>query len=171
MESKKITPELDQCDRHWMAQALDQAAQGGNRGEVPVGAVLIGPEQTILARTHNRKEQWQDPTAHAEMLALRSGSRILGNWHLHRCTLYVTLEPCPMCAGAIIHSRLGRLVYGASDPKTGVIRTVDNFGDRFFSNHRFPIRSGVLEDQCQQLLHHWFQRQRQRPRPQGHRPQ
>lgn len=147
--------------RHWMQQAIEEASVAGQAGDVPVGAVVVGPNNQRLAATHNRREQDQDPTAHAEILALREASRQLGNWHLNQCTLYVTLEPCPMCAGAILLSRLGLLVYGADDPKAGAVRSQINLLDGPCSNHRLPVLAGILASPCQQQLQHWFAQRRQ----------
>lgn len=148
--------------RHWMQQALEQGQAAGEAGDVPVGAVVVGPHNELLAAAHNRREQDQDPTAHAEILALRAASRHLGNWHLNQCTLYVTLEPCPMCAGAIVLSRLGLLVYGADDPKAGAVRTQINLPDGPCSNHNLAVLAGILAEPCQQQLQQWFaQRRRQ----------
>ena len=145
----------------WMALALEQAKLAGNQGEIPVGAVLVhAVHQTLLAIAHNRKEATQDPTAHAEILAIRQASQGLNTWHLEDCHLYVTLEPCPMCAGAIIQARLGLLVYGVDDPKTGAIRSVLNLPDSTASNHRLKAIGGVLEQDCRQLLQTWFAQKR-----------
>jgi len=108
----------------------------------------------------NRKERDRDPTAHAEVLAIRAAARRQGDWRLSGCTLYVTLEPCPMCAGAIAHARLRRLVYGADDPKTGAVRTVTNVPDSAASNHRLDVLGGILERECREQLQTWFSRQR-----------
>ncbi|MBD0336764.1 MAG: nucleoside deaminase, partial [Cyanobacteria bacterium Co-bin13] len=112
--------------RHWMRRALELAEAAGQAGEVPVGAVVVGPANQLIAEAANRRERDHDPTAHAEILALRQAGQVLGSWHLNDCTLYVTLEPCPMCAGALIQSRLGLLVYGTDDAKAGAVRTVLN---------------------------------------------
>jgi tRNA(adenine34) deaminase len=146
---------------HWMQQALAQALTAGQAGDVPVGAIVVGPHNQLLAAAHNRREQDQDPTAHAEILALRQASRQLGNWHLNQCTLYVTLEPCPMCAGAILLSRLGLLVYGADDPKAGAVRSQINLTDGPCSNHHLPVLAGILADPCEQQLRQWFVQRRQ----------
>lgn len=147
-----------------MTQALAIAATAGNSGEVPVAAIVVGPDQQILASAANRKERDGDPTAHAEILALRAAGRRLGNWHLNECTLYVTLEPCMMCAGAIVQSRLGLLVYGADDPKAGAIRSVLNLPDSACSNHRLKVLGGILETPCREQLRHWFQQRRRQPK-------
>ena len=147
---------------HWMQQALAQADMAAQAGDVPVGAVVVGPDDQLLAAACNRREQDRDPTAHAEILALRQASQRLGNWHLNQCTLYVTLEPCPMCAGAIILSRLGLLVYGADDPKAGAVRSQINLPDGPCSNHKLPVLAGILAEPCQQHLQQWFAQRRQR---------
>lgn len=152
--------------RYWMQQALGLAQAAGQAGDVPVGAVVVGPNNQLLAATYNRREQDHDPTAHAEVLALRQAGQHLGTWHLNQCTLYVTLEPCPMCAGAIILSRLGLLVYGSDDPKAGAIRSKINLPDGPWSNHRLPVLAGILADPCRRHLQHWFaQRRPQDPSP------
>jgi tRNA(adenine34) deaminase len=142
--------------RHWMEQALKLAQAAGAAGDVPVGAVIIDSAGEMIAAAENRRERDHDPTAHAEVLALRQAGQTLGNWHLNDCTLYVTLEPCPMCAGALVLARLGRLVYGVDDAKAGAIRTVLNLPDSAASNHRLPVLSGVLEAECRQQLQDWF---------------
>lgn len=149
---------------HWMRRALELAEAAGEAGDVPVGAVVVGPGEVVLAETGNRREQDQDPTAHAEVLALRQAARQLGNWHLNECILYVTLEPCPMCAGAIVLSRLGLLVYGTHDPKSGAVRSVLNLPDGPCSNHRLRVVTGILADPCRQQLQQWFRQRRREQR-------
>jgi tRNA(adenine34) deaminase len=144
----------------WMDLAGENAQEAGEAGDVPVGAVIVDDEGNLIAQTTNRKERDQDPTAHAEILAIRAASQILQTWHLHTCTLYVTLEPCPMCAGAIIQARIGLLVYGVDDPKTGAIRTVMNLPDSAASNHRLRVISGIRESACRQQLQSWFLQRR-----------
>ncbi|WP_448572399.1 tRNA adenosine(34) deaminase TadA [Trichothermofontia sp.] len=151
---------------YWMQQAIARAARAGEAGEVPVGAVLVGPQGQVLAATENRRERDCDPTAHAEILALRRAGQQQHNWHLNDCILYVTLEPCPMCAGAIGLARLGLLVYGASDPKTGAVRTVLNLPDSPASFHKLKVVSNVLEVECRQQLQAWFAQRRQYHRQQ-----
>jgi len=154
----------EEYDRHrfWMGEALKLAHQAGDAGDVPVGAILIETQsQNILAQSENRRERDQDPTAHAEVLALRTGGQRQQNWHLNACTLYVTLEPCPMCSGAIVLARLGCLVYGADDPKTGAIQTVLNLPDSLVSNQRLPVIKGILESDCRSLLQNWFAQRRE----------
>ncbi|BAY35167.1 CMP/dCMP deaminase zinc-binding protein [Tolypothrix tenuis PCC 7101] len=148
--------------RGWMTHALKLAQAAGDAGEVPVGAVIVDAGGNVLAEGENRKERDKDPTAHAEIIALRAAAKILQNWHLNECTLYVTLEPCPMCAGAIIHSRLKLLVYGVDDTKTGAIRTVINIPDSAASNHRLKVIGGILESTCRQQLQAWFATRRHR---------
>lgn len=145
---------------HWMKQCIELAASAGAAGEVPVGAVVVDAENQLIATGENRRERDHDPTAHAEVLALRAAGGILGNWRLEQCTLYVTLEPCPMCSGAIIQARLGLLVYGADDPKAGAVRTVINLPDSACSNHRLSVIGGILEAPCRQQLQTWFAQRR-----------
>jgi tRNA(adenine34) deaminase len=146
--------------RHQMEEALKLASAAGRQGEIPVGAIITDKDGNFIASGENRKEREKDPTAHAEIIAIRAASRKLNNWHLNDCTLYVTLEPCPMCAGAIIAARIGLLIYGADDPKTGVIRSVANFPDSVFSNHRLSVIEGILEKECREMLRDWFQKRR-----------
>ncbi|MCA1994967.1 MAG: nucleoside deaminase [Coleofasciculus sp. S288] len=145
-----------------MSQAIALAQAAGEAGEVPVGAVVVDGEGNLIAAAENRRERDNDPTAHAEILALRAAGQTLRSWHLNHCTLYVTLEPCPMCAGAIVLARLGLLVYGVDDPKTGTIRTVANIPDSACSNHRLPVLAGILESACRQQLQSWFAQRRLR---------
>lgn len=146
--------------RRWMLRALELAEQAGEAGEVPVGAVVLGPEDQVLAETANRRQRDCDPTAHAEILALKQAGRRLGSWRLNHCSLYVTLEPCPMCAGALIQARLGLLVYGASDPKAGAVRSVINLPGSPCSNHKLPVLAGILAVPCQEQLQTWFAQRR-----------
>lgn len=142
------------CDR--MKQAIALASEAGDLGEVPVGAVIVGPQGDCIAVAGNQRERRQDPTAHAEIIALRIAAQRLQRWKLQDCTLYVTLEPCPMCAGAIIQARVGLVVYGADDPKTGAMRTVLNLPDSAASFHRVAVLGGILEGDCRQQLQAWF---------------
>lgn len=151
-----------------MAQALELAQAAGEAGEVPVGAIVVDGENHLIATAQNRRERDLNPVAHAEILALQAASQILQTWRLHDCTLYVTLEPCPMCAGAIVQARLGLLVYGADDPKAGAIRTVLNLPDSRASYHRLPVLGGILESTCRQQLQAWFARRRQSSERSGH---
>lgn len=144
----------------WMERALQLAKAAGQAGEIPVGAVIVDRHNQLVAEASNRKERDNDPTAHAEILAIQQASQKLKNWHLEDLTLYATLEPCPMCTGAIIHARLGLLVYGANDPKTGCIRSVLNLPDSLASNHRLRVISGILERRCREQLQEWFTHKR-----------
>ncbi|MDV2995936.1 MAG: tRNA-specific adenosine deaminase [Chroococcidiopsis sp. SAG 2025] len=146
--------------RQWMQRAIALAQIAGEAGEVPVGAIIIDSNGNVIAEAENRRERDNDPTAHAEIIALRQAGKTLQNWHLDRCTLYVTLEPCPMCAGALVQARIGLLVYGADDPKTGAIRTVTNIPDSACSYHRLPVLAGILESTCRQQLQDWFRQKR-----------
>ena len=143
-----------------MIRALELAEAAGNAGDVPVGAVIVSAEGQVIAEAQNRRERDHDPTAHAEVLALRAAGQRLQNWHLNDCTLYVTLEPCPMCAGALVLARLGLLVYGADDLKAGAIRSVLNVPDSAASNHPLPVLGGILESTCRQQLQDWFRDRR-----------
>lgn len=147
-------------DERWMARALVLARQAAEQGEVPVGAVLV-KEGTILAEAYNRPIGSCDPTAHAEILTLRLAAAHVGNYRLPGSTLYVTLEPCPMCAGALVHARVGRVVFGAQDPRSGAAGTVFNLlqGDQL--NHRAQVEGGVLKDDCAGLLLEFFRARRQ----------
>lgn len=146
--------------RQWMSQAFDLARQAGEAGEIPVGAVIVNQQGEIIARGENRRERDKDPTAHAEIIALRAAGKFYDTWHLEQCILYVTLEPCPMCSGAIILARIGLLVYATSDPKTGSIRTVSNLPDSKTANHHLAICAGIMEWECQSLLNNWFSQKR-----------
>ena len=145
-----------------MKRAIALAQKAGEVGEIPVGAIIIDAQGQCLAASENQRERQNDPTAHAEILALRQAGQVQHNWHLNGCTLYVTLEPCPMCAGAIIQSRITCLVYGADDPKTGAIRTVLNLPDHPVSFHQLKVRGGICEAACEQQLKDWFKTCRQR---------
>lgn len=146
-------------DERWMAEAIRQAQLAEQIGEVPIGAVVVR-DGAVVGAGHNRRETTNDPTAHAEMVAIRQASETLGAWRLLGCTLYVTLEPCPMCAGAILQSRVERVVYGTSDPKAGCVGTLmDLLQDHRF-NHVAEWRSGVLQEQCAALLSDFFRRLR-----------
>ncbi len=146
--------------KYWMSYALNIAKKAGEAGEIPVGAVIIDDKNNLIATGENRKQRENDPTSHAEIMAIKKASQILKSWHLKQCTMYVTLEPCPMCAGGIILARLGMLVYGVDDPKTGAIRTVVNIPDSKCSNHHLPVLAGILEIECQDLLQSWFKKMR-----------
>ena len=154
--------ETYQIHLQWMAKARELAQQAAQAGEIPVGAIIVDRDGKVIARAANAKERDCDATAHAEILAIRMAGKIKQNWHLNDCTLYVTLEPCPMCAGAIVHSRIKLLVYGADDPKTGAIQTVLNIPDSAVSNHKLAVLGGVGEAQCRQQLQAWFANKRRK---------
>ncbi|MEG4346896.1 tRNA adenosine(34) deaminase TadA [Microcoleus sp. A003_D6] len=146
--------------QRWMTRAVELARSAGAEGEVPVGAAIVDGSGKLIAEAQNRRERDCDPTAHAEILALRAAGQVLQDWHLHQCTLYVTLEPCPMCAGAIVQARIGLLVYGADDPKTGTIRTAANIPDSAHSCHRLEVLGGIMESVCRKQLLSWFEARR-----------
>jgi tRNA(adenine34) deaminase len=155
-------------DDFFMGEALRQAARAREAGEVPVGAVIVRAGR-IIARACNQVEQLKDATAHAEMLALTQAEEIVGDWRLTDCTLYVTKEPCPMCAGAIVHTRVARVVFGAGDPKGGAAGGVMNLLQFPTLNHRCEITGGVREAECRAGLQNFFQQQRQKPDDPGTR--
>jgi tRNA(adenine34) deaminase len=142
---------------HWMREAIREARRAEAIGEVPVGAVLV-KDGVVVGRGHNLRESSQDPTAHAELIATKAAAARLGTWRLSGVTVYVTLEPCPMCAGALVNARVDRVVYGATDPKAGATETLFAIGADPRLNHRFAIVSGVLADECASLLSDFFQR-------------
>lgn len=143
----------------WMADALDLARQAAARGDVPVGAVVV-LDGRVIGRGANRTEAWQDPTAHAEILALRQAARVTGSWRLLGATLYVTLEPCAMCAGACVLSRLGRLVFGADDPKAGMCGSLANLVADPRLNHRVEVVRGVAAREAGDLVREFFRSRR-----------
>ena len=142
-----------------MQMAIEQARIAEDNGDVPIGAVVICGNQ-IIGKAYNQREQLQDPTAHAEIIALTQAAAALENWHLNGCTIYVTLEPCPMCAGALVLSRMDRLVYGCYDPKAGACKSLYNIVQDERLNHRMEVTSGVLAEQCGQLLQEFFAKRR-----------
>jgi tRNA(adenine34) deaminase len=146
-------------DGYFMGEALRQAARAYGAGEVPVGAVVVR-EGKIIARAFNQVEELKDATAHAEMLALTQAGSAVGDWRLTDCTLYVTKEPCPMCAGAVVHTRLARVVFGASDPKGGAAGGAMNLLQFPTLNHRCEITGGVREAECRASLQKFFTEQR-----------
>ncbi|AGY59155.1 tRNA adenosine(34) deaminase TadA [Gloeobacter kilaueensis] len=146
----------------WMGLALQLARQAGAEGEVPVGALVVGADGALIAAGANRRERDCDPTAHAEVVAMRLAGQKLGAWRLTGCTLYVTLEPCAMCTGALLQARVERLVYGADDPKAGAIASVYNLPESPGSFHRLEVIAGIEEAACCQLLTDWFAQRRTR---------
>jgi len=151
-------------DRRWMSLALDEARAAQQAGEVPVGAVIVRGVD-LLAKAGNRTVRDQDPTAHAESLAIRAAASAVGSWRLEGCTLYVTLEPCAMCAGAIVLARLDRVVFGAWDDKAGMAGSVGDLLRHPRLNHRPEVRAGVCGDACGQLLSDFFRARRQVAEP------
>lgn len=143
-----------------MEMALDEARQADAEDEVPVGAVIVHVERGVIARAHNQREQLQDPTAHAEMIALTQAAASLGSWRLENCFLYVTLEPCPMCAGAIVQARLPVVVYGCTDPKGGACHTLYQITTDPRLNHRCTVLGGVMAEPCAAMLSDFFARKR-----------
>jgi tRNA(adenine34) deaminase len=146
-------------DERWMRAALETARECAASDDVPVGAVIVRGDD-VLATGGNRREADQDPTAHAEMVAIRAAAAALGNWHLDGCTLYVTLEPCAMCAGAMVLARVDRVVFGANDPKAGFAGSLGNLLQDSRLNHRPAVIGGVLADECGELLRMFFRERR-----------
>ena len=147
-------------DLEAMRLALTLAASAASHSDVPVGCVVLDPSGGLIGRGHNRREIDADPTAHAEVLALRDAARSLGHWRLPGCTLVATLEPCPMCAGALVNARVARLVYGCPDPKAGAVRTLFQLCEDPRLNHRVEVTPGVLAEESAELLRTFFRQQR-----------
>ena len=155
-------PVIDLASDHFfMGEALRQAARAYQAEEVPVGAVIVRDLQ-VIARAFNQVEMLKDATAHAEMLAVTQAEEVIGDWRLNECTLYVTKEPCPMCAGALVHARVGRVVFGVSDPKAGAAGGVMNLLQYPTFNHRCEVTRGVREQECRTLLQSFFAEQREK---------
>lgn len=146
-------------DFFWMSKALKLAKRAELQNEVPVGAVLVINNQ-LISSAFNKKEQWHSPIAHAELIVLHKASQRLKNWRLTEATLYVTLEPCMMCAGALIHARIKRLVYGASDPKTGAVSSLYSVCSDKRLNHQIEVTKGVMAEQCGEILSQFFKKKR-----------
>jgi tRNA(adenine34) deaminase len=146
-------------DKAQMMLALDEARAALEHDDVPIGCVVARGDE-IIARAHNARERDRDPTAHAEIIALREAAAVLGTWRLDGCVLYVTLEPCVMCAGAMVLARVERLVYGAPDPKAGAVRSLYNIADDARLNHRVAVTAGVLEEEAAELLRTYFSAKR-----------
>ncbi len=144
-----------------MRLALDQARRAFDAEEVPIGAIVVHADQ-VIGEGYNQRETLNDPTAHAEMIAITQSAAALGSWRLIDCTLYVTLEPCPMCAGAIVQARIPRVVYGAADPKAGACHTLYRITDDARLNHRAAVLGGVLQEECRAILQEFFALQRSR---------
>jgi tRNA(adenine34) deaminase len=148
-----------QLHEHWMRAALDEARAAFEAAEVPIGAVVVHDEH-IIGAAGNQREALQDPTAHAEMIAITQAAQALGSWRLLDCTLYVTLEPCPMCAGAIVQARIPTVFYGAADPKAGGCHTLFQITSDVRLNHQAVVMGGILHDECRALLQEFFAQQR-----------
>jgi tRNA(adenine34) deaminase len=143
-----------------MEMALDEAAAAAAEDEVPVGAVIVSFERGVIGRAHNQRERLRDPTAHAEMIAITQAAQALGSWRLEGCALYVTLEPCPMCAGAVVQARLPLVVYGCADPKAGACDSLYQITGDARLNHRAQVVAGVLGERCAAALSAFFQGKR-----------
>ena len=146
-------------DELYMSMALEEARRGGQEGEVPIGAILVKGDQ-VLARDHNRCIETNDPTAHAEVLVIRKAGEALGNYRLNDTMMYVTAEPCPMCAAAMIHGRISRLVFGALEPKFGAVASKFRIFQDSVLNHRVEVEGGVLEKECVEVLRSFFKERR-----------
>ncbi|MDY7108483.1 MAG: tRNA adenosine(34) deaminase TadA [Planctomycetota bacterium] len=157
--AQTVHPDVTEIDIAMMERAIVLASKAAAMDEVPVGAVIYRRDR-IIAEAHNLREKSNDPVAHAELLAISRAGRALGEWRLSDCSLAVTLEPCPMCAGAMVNARLGRVIYGASDPKAGACRTLFTIPTDKRLNHEVQVIGGVLADRCARLLKDFFQRKR-----------
>ena len=144
-----------------MELALDEAKKAGQIGEVPIGAILVSENGAVLSAAHNQTIKQVDPTAHAEILALREAAININNYRLLNTSLFVTVEPCMMCMGALVHARVKRIIYGATDPKWGAAGSLYNFAEDFRLNHRVEIINGVREDECRELMQAFFRSKRQ----------
>ena len=148
--------ELDEC---FMKMALEQAEEAGQKGEVPVGAVLVKGDR-VLAKGHNRCIELRDPTAHAEVMVLRKGGEVLENYRLNNTTMYVTVEPCPMCISAMMHGRIARLVFGTPEPKFGAVQSKFRLPEGRGFNHKLKVEQGILQKECGEVLKSFFKRKR-----------
>ena len=157
---EKKTLDAQHNDAYWMKYALKGAAMAARRDEVPVGAVLVYQGQ-VIAKAYNRREEWHTPLGHAELICLHRASQKLKKWRLSEATLYVTLEPCVMCSGALVQARIGRLVFGAYDPKGGAAHSLYQICHDSRLNHRMEVVGGVLEQECSEELKIFFRKKRQ----------
>jgi tRNA(adenine34) deaminase len=158
--SKGLNPTMDLSHEKYMALALSEAKKAGQMGEVPIGAILASKDGAILSATHNRTIDLVDPTAHAEILALRKAALKINNYRLLNTTLYVTVEPCIMCMGAIVHARVSKVVFGTADPKWGAVGSLYHFAEDDRLNHRVAITKGVCEQECRSLMQDFFRAKR-----------
>ena len=157
---KRLMNEMpNKSDKEFMRIAIEAAKIAEENDDVPIGAVIVYQNQ-IIGKAYNQREQLKDPTAHAEIIALTQAAAFLESWRLNDCTIYVTLEPCPMCAGALVLARMKRLVYGCDDPKTGAVKSLYNIVQDQRLNHRLEVTSGVLAAECSELLQEFFQKRR-----------
>ena len=152
---------MEQTFTAWMQRLLRQADRAGDSGEVPVAAVILDPEGRAIGWGVNQRERQQDPLGHAELLALRQAARLRGDWRFNGHTLLVTLEPCPMCAGALVQARMGRVIYGARDPKRGALGSCLNLARSDSAHHHMDVVGGLLEKECKEQLQSWFRQRRQ----------
>lgn len=159
MKMHNVFREMYNMNEFFMKKALEEAQKAFEKDEVPVGAVIVRNGE-IIAAAHNSRELSKDATAHAEMLAIREASGTLGGWRLLNCDMYVTLEPCAMCSGAILQARIERLYVGAMDPKGGAAGSILNLFEDYHFNHKTEVINGILEDECSQILKHFFKRKR-----------
>jgi tRNA(adenine34) deaminase len=150
----------DEIDRRFMQEAIELARKALETEDVPIGALVVH-QGRVIGRGYNQREKLQDPTAHAEMLALTAAAEYIGHWRLENCTLYVTLEPCPMCAGALVQARVSRLVYGAADAKAGACGSLFEITQDPRLNHQVQTVAGIMADQCAELLQAFFRRRRE----------
>ena len=157
-EQRKLSVD-DDSDERFMRAAIDAAFIAEENGDVPIGAVVVY-ENRIISRGYNQRHQLNDPTAHAEIIALTGAAEVIGNWRLNGCTMYVTLEPCPMCAGALVNARVDRLVYGCDDPKAGACRSLYNIVQDERLNHCLKVTAGVMAQACSTILSDFFRRRR-----------
>ena len=160
----RLTPvELEIAEINaWMQRLLRRAERLGAAGEIPVSAVVLDAEGRCIGHGSNRREWASDPLGHAELVALRQASLILGDWRLNQCTLIVTLEPCPMCAGALVQARVGQVIYGAHDPKRGGLGSTIDLSKHSSAHHHMKVTGGVMEPEASALLGRWFKQRRQR---------
>ena len=155
--------ELDNAEIHaWMQRLLQRAERLGESGEIPVSAVILDADGRCIGHGSNRREFASDPLGHAELVALRQASLILGDWRLNQCTLIVTLEPCPMCAGALVQARVGQVIYGAHDPKRGGLGSTIDLSKHPSAHHHMQVKGGVMELEASALLGRWFRQRRLR---------
>ncbi|HPS55856.1 MAG TPA: tRNA adenosine(34) deaminase TadA [Sedimentisphaerales bacterium] len=157
-EQRKLSVD-DDSDEKFMKAAIDAAFIAEENGDVPIGAVVVH-ENKVIARGYNQRHLLNDPTAHAEIIALTGAAEVIGNWRLNGCTMYVTLEPCPMCAGALVNARVDRLVYGCDDPKAGACKSLYNIVQDKRLNHCLDVTAGVMARECSTILSEFFQRRR-----------